>query len=537
MSSLTVYANEPVTRGKVVVHTSIGPLDIELWPKEAPMACRNFVQLCLEGYYDGCIFHRVIRDFMAQTGDPTGTGKGGESVFGSKFKDEFHSRLRFTHRGLIAMASEGPDTNGSQFFVTLDRCEWLDRKHTIFGKVTGNSLYNLHRFNELEVDAADRPEFAPRIERCEVLLEPFDDIVPRAPAAAPAAAAAAAAATAKPRKKEKRNLNLLSFGEEEAAGEAEAAGQPRALLSSHDVLDDPRLSKKSAIEPSADVPDTAPVDAARSPLPRAPHPPPQRPAGGASDAQDARAADAATDEAAAEAAFEARMLEQMHAKRQRLQPQSAAAASGGAGNGESGGGGSSRAGGGGGGSGGGGGGGGGDAGLSEYDRLKAEMGAERRHELAEAAAESTRRAAGGGGGDAGGAGSGWKWRGKSGGDAEDEDEDEDEDDEGEGGARMSELEKQRARFLQKKRESVGLDRKQREKATLAKLAAFNSRGLSHKLDFRAGQAPKMAEAASSFDSFDPLRHGTHEGRAIQKIREREKAMLSMSGNYADDEPR
>ena len=178
-----MYANEPVTRGKVVVHTSIGPLDIELWPKEAPMACRNFVQLCLEGYYDGCIFHRVIRDFMAQTGDPTGTGKGGESVFGSKFKDEFHSRLRFTHRGLIAMASEGPDTNGSQFFVTLDRCEWLDRKHTIFGKVTGNSLYNLHRFNELEVDAADRPEFAPRIERCEVLLEPFDDIVPRSPAA------------------------------------------------------------------------------------------------------------------------------------------------------------------------------------------------------------------------------------------------------------------------------------------------------------------------------------------------------------------
>ena len=213
MSSLTVYANEPVTRGKVVVHTSIGPLDIELWPKEAPMACRNFVQLCLEGYYDGCIFHRVIRDFMAQTGDPTGTGKGGESVFGSKFKDEFHSRLRFTHRGLIAMASEGPDTNGSQFFVTLDRCEWLDRKHTIFGKVTGNSLYNLHRFNELEVDAADRPEFAPRIERCEVLLEPFDDIVPRSPAApaAAAAAAAVAAATAKPRKKENRNLNLLSF--------------------------------------------------------------------------------------------------------------------------------------------------------------------------------------------------------------------------------------------------------------------------------------------------------------------------------------
>ena len=75
------------------------------------------------------------------------------------------------------MASSGPNTNGSQFFVTLDRCEWLDRKHTIFGKITGNSLYNLPRFNEIEVDGDDRPAYPPRIERFEVLLEPFDDIV------------------------------------------------------------------------------------------------------------------------------------------------------------------------------------------------------------------------------------------------------------------------------------------------------------------------------------------------------------------------
>ena len=81
MANLTVYANQPATKGKVVLHTTIGPFDVELWSKEAPLACRNFVQLCMEGYYDGCIFHRVIKDFMAQTGDPTGTGTGGASVY------------------------------------------------------------------------------------------------------------------------------------------------------------------------------------------------------------------------------------------------------------------------------------------------------------------------------------------------------------------------------------------------------------------------------------------------------------------------
>ena len=159
MSNNTVYVTEPATHGKVVLHTSIGPLDCELWSKEAPKAVRNFVQLGLEGYYDGCIFHRVIKDFMAQTGDPTGTGKGGESVYGANFKDEFHGRLRFTHRGLLAMATTGPDTNASQFFITLSNCEWLDRKHTIFGKITGNSLYNINRFGELECDAKDRPAY------------------------------------------------------------------------------------------------------------------------------------------------------------------------------------------------------------------------------------------------------------------------------------------------------------------------------------------------------------------------------------------
>eukprot|EP00775_Hariotina_reticulata_P003713 gene3713-3976_t len=149
----TVYNLEPPTKGKVTLKTTVGDLDIELWPKEAPKAVRNFVQLCLEGYYDGVIFHRVIKDFMAQTGDPTGTGEGGESIYGGPFKDEFHSRLRFNHRGLVACANKNsPHSNGSQFFITLDKCEWLDKQNTIFGKIVGDTVYNMLRLNDLEAE-------------------------------------------------------------------------------------------------------------------------------------------------------------------------------------------------------------------------------------------------------------------------------------------------------------------------------------------------------------------------------------------------
>ena len=130
----SVYITEPPTHGKVLLHTTAGDVDIELWPREAPLACRNFCQLCMEGYYEGTVFHRIIRNFMIQGGDPTGTGEGGESVWGKPFKDEFHQRIRFNHRGQVAMANPGKiDDNGSQFFITLGECDWLDKKHTIFG--------------------------------------------------------------------------------------------------------------------------------------------------------------------------------------------------------------------------------------------------------------------------------------------------------------------------------------------------------------------------------------------------------------------
>ncbi|KAM9338047.1 spliceosome-associated protein CWC27 homolog [Symphorus nematophorus] len=246
-----IYIQEPPTNGKVLLKTSAGDIDIELWSKEAPKACRNFVQLCMEGYYDGTIFHRVVRDFIVQGGDPTGTGTGGESVYGRPFKDEFHSRLRFNRRGLVAMANAGPHDNGSQFFFTLGRADELNNKHTIFGKVTGDTVYNMLRLAEVECDHEERPLNAHKIKSTEVLHSPFDDIIPR---------------ELKKAKKEKdkeegkksqskatKNFSLLSFGEE-AEEEEEMVNQVSQTLkgkskSSHDLLkDDPRLSSVPAVD-------------------------------------------------------------------------------------------------------------------------------------------------------------------------------------------------------------------------------------------------------------------------------------------------
>ncbi|TKY58080.1 Peptidyl-prolyl cis-trans isomerase CYP57 [Spatholobus suberectus] len=243
----TVYVLEPPTKGKVVVNTTRGPLDIELWPKEAPKAVRNFVQLCLEGYYENTIFHRVMKDFLVQGGDPTGTGTGGESIYGGVFADEFHSRLKFKHRGIVAMANAGsPNSNGSQFFITLDRCDWLDRKHTIFGKVTGDTMYNLLRLGEVETDKNDRPLDPHKILSVEVLWNPFEDIVPRTLQKSQMEAKADTESK-EPRKKGVKKLNLLSFGEEAEEEEKELSSVKQKIKSSHDVLNDPRLLKEETL--------------------------------------------------------------------------------------------------------------------------------------------------------------------------------------------------------------------------------------------------------------------------------------------------
>jgi len=120
---------------------------------------------------------------MIQSGDPTGSGTGGHSIYGGPFMDEFHSRLKFSHRGIVAMANENsPNTNQSQFFITAGECTWLDKKHTIFGKVEGNTVFNMLRINELETNKeTQRPvcDPIPTILRVEVTINPFEDLMPR----------------------------------------------------------------------------------------------------------------------------------------------------------------------------------------------------------------------------------------------------------------------------------------------------------------------------------------------------------------------
>jgi len=119
----------------VTLHTDVGDIKIELQCDLCPFACENFLALCASDYYNGCLFHRNIKGFMVQTGDPTGTGKGGSSIWGRKFDDELHDELKHDARGVLSMANSGPNTNGSQFFITYGPQPHLDLKYTIFGSV------------------------------------------------------------------------------------------------------------------------------------------------------------------------------------------------------------------------------------------------------------------------------------------------------------------------------------------------------------------------------------------------------------------
>ena len=148
---------------KATLHTSEGPIEIELYPNEAPKTVENFTKLAGDGYYDGLIFHRVIPDFMIQGGCPEGTGTGGP---GYQFEDEFNEHK--IERGALAMANAGPNTNGSQFFiVTAEATPWLDGKHTVFGKVT-SGMDVVDRICEAERDENDRPASPVAIERVEL---------------------------------------------------------------------------------------------------------------------------------------------------------------------------------------------------------------------------------------------------------------------------------------------------------------------------------------------------------------------------------
>ncbi|MCC5874672.1 MAG: peptidylprolyl isomerase [Candidatus Sumerlaeia bacterium] len=137
----------------VTMETTKGTMKIELFDELVPKTTDNFKKLIGQGFYDGLVFHRVIKDFMIQGGCPKGTGTGGP---GYKFADEFHKDLRHTEPGILSMANSGPNTNGSQFFITTVPCPWLDNKHAVFGKVI-EGLDVLKAIEQAPTGPGDRP--------------------------------------------------------------------------------------------------------------------------------------------------------------------------------------------------------------------------------------------------------------------------------------------------------------------------------------------------------------------------------------------
>ena len=187
--NLTTYDGTEVT-----MHTNRGDIQIKLFDDIAPKTVKNFIELAKKGYYDGVIFHRVIPEFMIQGGDPTGTGMGGESIYGASFEDEFSNEV-YNLRGALSMANAGPNTNGSQFFIVqahqvpnnmiaqlkeagysdeaieaykeMGGTPWLDHRHTVFGQVMA-SLDVVDEIANVKRDMQDRPQFDVVIERIDV---------------------------------------------------------------------------------------------------------------------------------------------------------------------------------------------------------------------------------------------------------------------------------------------------------------------------------------------------------------------------------
>ncbi|KAI2642020.1 cyclophilin-like protein [Xylaria nigripes] len=268
----SIYNLEPQPTASLILHTTFGDLSVELFAKQTPLTSRNFLQLCLDGYYDNTIFHRLVPGFIIQGGDPTGTGNGGESIYdggaysgdldpwpmdqrrgknagptGINFKDEFHSRLKFNRRGLLGMANEGKiDTNGSQFFFTLDKAEELNNKNTVFGRIVGDTIYNLARVGEAEIaEGSERPLYPVKITSTEILVNPFDDMKRRTRTARPTAPAAP---VEKKKKKAKTGKKLLSFDDEE--GDMDAPVIKKAKFDSRIVMDIDSGSELPPKEPS-----------------------------------------------------------------------------------------------------------------------------------------------------------------------------------------------------------------------------------------------------------------------------------------------
>ncbi|OKL59894.1 Peptidyl-prolyl isomerase cwc27 [Talaromyces atroroseus] len=230
------YNTEPPPTASVTLNTTIGPLHISLFAKQTPLACKNFIQHCLDGYYTDTVFHRIVPGFVIQGGDPTGTGSGGSAIYEDPefeydpegrdpnekvvFHDEIHSRLRFNRRGLVGMAKSEDGTYGSQFFITLANTErQMNGQCTMFGRIEGDSIYNVVKIAEAElVEGTERPVYAIKITGCEVgEMGPFEGkLKKREKVAGAIEPSKPEAVTVKKKKKGKGSKTLLSFGVDEA---------------------------------------------------------------------------------------------------------------------------------------------------------------------------------------------------------------------------------------------------------------------------------------------------------------------------------
>lgn len=152
LMTASLFAQNPVAE----MNTNRGTVTLELYPDIAPKAVENFIKLSQKGYYNGVIFHRVIKGFMIQSGDPTGTGRGGASIWGKDFENEYKPNVVFDKPGLLAMANRGPNTNGSQFFITVAPAPWLNGGYTIFGKVV-KGFDVVKKIENSKTGAMDRP--------------------------------------------------------------------------------------------------------------------------------------------------------------------------------------------------------------------------------------------------------------------------------------------------------------------------------------------------------------------------------------------
>ncbi|PHH61505.1 hypothetical protein CDD81_296 [Ophiocordyceps australis] len=163
----------------VTLHTTHGDIKIEVFCESVPKTAENFLALCASGYYDGSPFHRLIPNFMAQTGtpahpNPPDNPKTGRSIWGAAFDDEIRPALRHAHRGIVSMANRGPATNGSQFFILFDKAPHLDGLNTVFGKALGDdALATLADLEAVEVDKKNRPKEPVCIQRVTIHANPL----------------------------------------------------------------------------------------------------------------------------------------------------------------------------------------------------------------------------------------------------------------------------------------------------------------------------------------------------------------------------